>query len=180
VVHRDIKPGNIFLCRRGPEYDFVKVLDFGLVKQIGASGRKSAQLTVEGIASGTPAFMAPEMAYDSRVVDGRADLYALGCVAYWLLTGVRVFEGRTAIDTMLKHVHDAPVPPSQRTELAIPPDLEALVMACLEKDPVRRPQSADWLADALARVPGATDWTPARARDWWATHDPEGAVATVV
>jgi serine/threonine-protein kinase len=174
VVHRDIKPGNIFLCRKGPEYDFVKVLDFGLVKQIGASGRKSAQLTVEGIASGTPAFMAPEMAYDSRVVDGRADLYALGCVAYWLLTGQLVFSGESPMGTMLRHVNDAPPPPSSRTELEIPADLERIILACLEKDPDKRPPSARELSRLLAECErSVTPWDPERMQHWWQTHFPD-------
>jgi len=175
VVHRDVKPGNIFVCRVGPDYDFVKVLDFGLVKHVGEPGAKAAdQLTVEGTTSGTPAFMAPEMVYDSRTVDGRADIYALGCVAYWLLTGQLVFVGESPMATLLKQVNDAPPPPSTRTELPIPADLERVILACLEKDPARRPQTAPALSQLLAQCEASlTPWTPDRMLRWWDRHLPE-------
>jgi tRNA A-37 threonylcarbamoyl transferase component Bud32 len=104
IVHRDIKPGNIFVARSGLEYDFVKVLDFGLVKHLYATETDTAHLTIEGVASGTPGFMAPEIASDHRRVDARADLYALGCVAYWILTGKLVFEGESAMAILVRHV----------------------------------------------------------------------------
>jgi len=131
------------------------------------------ELTATGAAAGTPAYMAPEMAMGNSVVDGRADLYALGCVAYWMLTGQQVFEGDSSIATILKHVRDAPVPPSRRTEIYIPPELEAIILACLEKDPANRPRDAADLAQRLSSVRFARLWTVDRAREWWDAHGPK-------
>jgi len=174
LIHRDIKPANIFLCRYGREYDWVKVLDFGLVKAIEEPDR-DAGLTMEGSVRGTPAFMAPEQAKGGDGVDGRADVYAVGCVAYWLLTGQRVFEGATAMEVLMHHVGTAPEPPSKRTELPVPPELERIVMSCLEKDSAKRPASAVELAARLAECPLDREWTAERARRWWETHRPESA-----
>jgi eukaryotic-like serine/threonine-protein kinase len=150
LVHRDIKPANIHLGRLGLRDDFVKVLDFGLVRSI--AGPSEESLTgAAGMTPGTPAYMAPEMAHD-RAVDGRADLYSLGCVAYYLLTGHLVFEGETPLQTILKHLQQPPEPPSKRTDRPIPAELETLVLACLAKRPDDRPQSAAGLAEALAGV----------------------------
>ena len=148
LVHRDIKPANIYVCRMGLEYDFVKVLDFGLVKFNDKSASSVAQetmLTASNTTTGTPAFMAPEVILGQTDVDRRADVYALGCVAYYLLTGQFVFEADTPMKMFLHHVQTTPTPPSQRTELPIPRELDDLVMACLEKDPNKRPQDAERL-----------------------------------
>jgi eukaryotic-like serine/threonine-protein kinase len=154
MIHRDIKPANIHLGRVGREGDFVKVLDFGLVKSVGgASGDSLA--SIAGLAIGTPAYMAPEMVSGDAELDGRTDLYSLGCVAYYLLTGELVFTGETAIQTALLHVSQPPVPPSRRTGNPIPTELEQLVLACLAKHPADRPQSASELNAALAAVTGA-------------------------
>ncbi len=149
LVHRDIKPANIHLGQVGREPDFVKVLDFGLVKSIAGTTGDDSLASVTGVALGTPAFMAPEMVH-GETVDGRADLYSLGCVAYYLLTGHLVFQGETAIQTVVLHLQQAPVPPSERTGNPIPPALERLVLACLAKSPSDRPQSAAELASGLA------------------------------
>ena len=173
LVHRDIKPANMYACRHGREVDFVKVLDFGLVKHGGALEEGSDKLSAENLgAGGTPAFMSPEQAVGDEQVDGRADLYAVGCVAYWLLTGTTVFKGRTPVETMMMHVQKRPDPPSSRVRSAIPRELEVIVLACLEKDPDARPQTADMLAERLATVRLAREWTPTRAREWWDTHRP--------
>ncbi len=174
IIHRDVKPANVFTCRRGLDLDFVKVLDFGLVKRQGSADR--TQLTIEGVASGTPAFMAPEMATGDRPIDGRADLYALGCVAYWLLTGTLVFEGTSPMQIILRHVRDTPEPPSRRTELQLPQELDEIVLQLLEKDPDRRPRDAGELAARLtesARFLPA--WTHERAQSWWSAHVPAPA-----
>jgi eukaryotic-like serine/threonine-protein kinase len=147
LVHRDIKPANIHLGRVGRQDDFVKVLDFGLVKSI-TGGEDDVLATAAGMAVGTPAFMAPEMAHGGQV-DGRADLYSVGCVAYFLLTGQLVFEGDTPMGTVLRHVQQEPVPPSLRTDNAIPPEIERVVLWCLAKAPEARPQSAGALMAAL-------------------------------
>ncbi len=147
LVHRDIKPANIHLGKLGLRDDFVKVLDFGLVRSM--AGPSEESLTgAAGMTPGTPAYMAPEMAHD-RTVDGRADLYSLGCVAYYLLTGHLVFEGDTPLQTILKHLQQSPEPPSRRTDRPIPAELESLVLACLAKRPDDRPRSAAALAEAL-------------------------------
>ncbi len=173
LVHRDIKPANMYACRHGREVDFIKVLDFGLVKHGGVPEEGADNLSGEHqTAGGTPAFMSPEQAIGDETVDGRADLYGVGCVAYWLLTGTSVFSGRTPIETMMMHVHRAPEPPSLRTHQAVPRDLEAVVLACLAKEPGARPQTADDLAERLARVRVAGEWTPSRAREWWDEHRP--------
>jgi serine/threonine-protein kinase len=169
LVHRDIKPANIFLCRLGPDDDFVKVLDFGLVKHVQAA--PGTMLTGEGETAGTPAYMAPEIAL-AGVVDGRADIYALGCVAYYLLTGKPVFSHPVALATVLAHVQEDPVPPSVRSEFEIPPALEALTLQCLAKDPAARPPSASDLGDRLAEAVPSSVWTSEAARRWWELHDP--------
>jgi len=155
MIHRDIKPANIHLGRVGREGDFVKVLDFGLVKSVGGAGGEDSLASIAGLAIGTPAYMAPEMVSGDAELDGRTDLYSLGCVAYYLLTGELVFTGETAIQTALLHVSQPPVPPSQRTGNPIPAELERLVLACLAKQPADRPQSASELNAALAAVNGA-------------------------
>jgi serine/threonine-protein kinase len=176
LIHRDVKPANVFSCRLGRETDWVKVLDFGMVKRHGPDEVGDAKLTAEHVVGGTPGYMAPEQAVGDPV-DGRADLYALGCVAYWLLTGEQVFGGRTPVETMMQHVNATPVPPSRRTELSIPPDLEAAVMACLAKRPDERPQTADELARRLAAIRLARPWDEERARAWWEAHHPRPSPA---
>jgi serine/threonine-protein kinase len=169
LVHRDIKPANIYLCRYGEEYDFVKVLDFGIVRTGGDSADPITLATDEPVVQGTPAFMAPEQARGARV-DGRADIYATGCVAYWLLTGRLVFTAETQFGMLLQHSQTVPTPPSLRTDQPIPKALDDLILRCLAKNPAQRPQSARELSLRLAEVEGAMAWTQDRARAWWAAY----------
>jgi eukaryotic-like serine/threonine-protein kinase len=168
-VHRDIKPANIYLGLVGLRHDFVKVLDFGLVKEVSSASPETSMATIPGqMAMGTPAYMAPEMAL-GEPVDGRADIYALGCVAYYLITGQLVFEAEKAFQMIAKHLQTPPVPPSQRTDQPVSPELEDLILRCLAKDARHRPQSARDLADSLARVPGDM-WSEEDAKNWWIMH----------
>jgi eukaryotic-like serine/threonine-protein kinase len=173
LIHRDIKPANIVVSRIGTDWDFVKVLDFGLVK-LGSDRQsdESLRLTAEGHLSGTPAFIAPEVVLGTQPTDHRVDIYSLGCVAYWLVTGKLVFEGPGAVKVIADHVHTPPIPPSSRTDLPIPPDLDALILECLAKDPAKRPTSAAVLQSRLQAIPIATPWTSERAEHWWDLHAP--------
>ena len=171
LVHRDIKPANVYVCRYGREVDFVKVLDFGLVKSHGPESATELNLTRDQAVGGTPAFMAPEQVMGDRPLDGRSDIYAVGCLGYWLVTGQMVFTGRTAIETMMHHAKTVPVPPSTRTEVAISKRYDAVILACLEKDPYARPATADALAAELAGI-GPTAWTLEKRRQWWDAHHP--------
>jgi serine/threonine-protein kinase len=166
LVHRDIKPANIHVGRLGLVLDFVKVLDFGLVKPIADGNPEHSLTTQAGLIIGTPGYMAPEFALSDNV-DGRADLYALGCVAYYLLTGQQVFEGETVMQVIGKHLQAVPVPPSQRVPFAISPGLEAVVLACLAKKPEERPHSAAELARRLVAI-DLEPWTDVQATEWWA------------
>ena len=169
LVHRDIKPANIHLGLVGLHHDFVKVLDFGLVKEVSSVSPETSMATIPGqMALGTPAYMAPEMAL-GEPVDGRADIYALGCVAYYLLTGQLVFEAEKAFQMIAKHLQTSPVPPSRRTDQPVSPQLEDLILKCLAKDAKHRPQSARELAAALARVP-VEAWGEEDASHWWTTR----------
>jgi len=172
LIHRDVKPANIHVCRQGRKLDFIKVLDFGLVKHGGTGDQRSQHLTGDLVAGGTPAFMSPEQALGDQGVDGRSDLYSVGCVAYWLLTGTTVFQGQTPMETIVMHVNREPEPPSRRTTQAIPPALESIILECLAKHPESRPQTADELAARLAAVHLERDWTSERAREWWEQHRP--------
>lgn len=172
LIHRDIKPANIFLCRHGLRYDFVKVLDFGIVALGPGPEQVNQKLTAEDVVGGTPAYMAPEMATRTDTVDGRADIYALGCVAYWLLSGHTPFERETAMATILAHVKEKPMPPSHVSEITIPEQLDALVLECLEKNPADRPASAAELSRRLTRVAGADGWDQEKAARWWELHKP--------
>ncbi len=174
LVHRDIKPANLVVSRAGTTFDFVKVLDFGLVKLDGArvGDQKAIDLSAEDSWSGTPGYMAPEVVLGAADTDHRVDLYALGCVAYWLLTGMRVFEGDNAMQVMVQHVQAEPKRPSHRVDRPIPAPLEHLVMQCLEKDPARRPAGAEVVSDRLDAVPLTSVWTAERAEQWWAMHGP--------
>jgi eukaryotic-like serine/threonine-protein kinase len=167
LVHRDIKPANIHVGQVGLEYDFVKVLDFGLVKEVKRPNAADTRLTMEGMTLGTPTYMAPELALD-EAVDGRADLYALGCVMYFLLTGRVVFESDNVMRLMVRHIEEKPVPPSQRADQPIPRSLDDTVLACLAKDPAARPPSAAAVAEALAAAEADVEpWTQEQAAAWW-------------
>jgi len=174
LVHRDIKPANIFLCRYGEDYDFVKVLDFGIVKRLREGAPADLLRTSENAVQGTPAFMAPEQALGTEV-DARTDIYATGCVAYWLLTGQFVFTADTPMGLLMQHVQARPAPPSTRTDQPVPAALDQLVLSCLAKDPAERPQSARELSAGLAEIEGANGWTQDRARTWWKVHATERA-----
>ncbi len=171
LVHRDIKPSNIFICRLGKRTDFVKIVDFGLVKEL--AGAKQAALT-QSATTGTPAFMSPEQVRGEEV-DARTDLYGLGCLAYFLLTGTVVFDKPSAMAMALAHLTERPDPPSARSELPVPESLARIVMTCLEKKPEDRPQSVCELRSLLDKCLDITPWTGADANRWWALHRPEPA-----
>jgi serine/threonine-protein kinase len=170
LVHRDLKPSNLMICRVARTCDFVKVLDFGLAKSIATSGAQT-QLTIAGTAAGTPGYMAPEMVMGEQAIDGRADLYALGCVAYFLLTGTMVFEETHPTNLALKHVQAMPEPPSARSEIPIPGDLERVVLDCLAKKRQDRPASAYELRERIAAC-HLPPWTAEDAAAWWDMHLP--------
>ena len=166
LIHRDVKPANILLCQRGRIPDVAKIVDFGLVKELD----RDQDQTQQAMIAGTPAYISPEAVTDPEEVGPRSDIYGLGTVAYYLLTGQRVFVGKTAIDLCLQHVSAPPPPPSSRIDLPIPPSLEALVLGCLAKAPADRPADARTLAaalEALADVPG---WNEDEALGWWREH----------
>lgn len=169
LIHRDIKPANIYVCRLGTIDDFVKVLDFGLVASGEDAEVRLTRLTQEGLASGTPAYMAPETATQGDI-DARVDIYGLGCVAYYLLTGQLVFESKSPMRMLKDHVETQPQPPSLRLGRELPAGLEALVLSCLEKHPDRRPNSARELAEQLRALKMVVPWTSEDAGAWWREH----------
>jgi len=156
IIHRDIKPANIILCERGGKPDVAKVVDFGLVKEISDA---STQVVL-----GTPAYIAPEAVTDPSHVGPAADLYAVGCVGYFLLTGRTVFDGDRPVDICMQHVTATPAPPSRHAE--VPAELEAIIMRCLAKQPADRFATATELVEALRTLPNG-GWTDAKARQWW-------------
>jgi serine/threonine protein kinase len=174
LIHRDIKPANVFVSGVGSELDFVKVLDFGLVHlhhEERSAG--NVNVTAEGRVHGTPAYTAPEIVLGEAPYDHRVDIYAVGCVAYWLLTGKLVFEGENVMKMLVAHATAPPPWPHTRAPAPIPHELEQIIMECLEKDPARRPASATALADRLSAVELAQPWTRERAEGWWREHMPE-------
>ena len=152
LIHRDIKPANIILCRQGGLYDFPKVVDFGLVKDLEPAA--SAALTRADVIAGTPLYIAPEAITSPESVSPQSDLYSLGAVGYFALTGQNPFQGRTLVEVCSHHLHTKPEPPSTRLDEPLPADLEALVLDCLEKDPTRRPASARELRRRLEGLRG--------------------------
>jgi serine/threonine-protein kinase len=165
LIHRDVKPGNVVLCQRGGAPDVAKVVDFGLVRDL-ASGPGASASGLD-LVTGTPLYLSPEAIRTPERVDGRSDIYALGAVGYYLLTGRHPFEGATVVEVCAHHLHTAPVPPSARLGRPVPADLEALLLACLEKDPARRPQDAGALEEALLACRCAGEWGEREARRWW-------------
>jgi serine/threonine-protein kinase len=173
LVHRDIKPANIQVCCMGQYFDFVKVLDFGLVKSQGSSAQADTRLTAPNAVTGTPAYLSPESAL-GQPVDRRTDIYSLGCVAYWMLTARYVFDGPGPLQIMARHIQTPPEPPSRYSLVQIPAALEEIVLDCLAKRPEDRPASARELADRLARCELEQPWTREHARLWWETRlEPE-------
>jgi len=169
LIHRDIKPANIALCERAGVYDVVKVLDFGLVKELGTD---SASTTTASL-TGTPLYLSPEAITAPDKVDGRSDLYAVGGVAFWLLTGTHVFEGNTVVEVCSHHLHTKPETASARLGQVVPADLEAVIARCLEKDPAKRFADAEALAHALDACDSVDDWSDALATAWWKVNRAE-------
>ena len=168
LIHRDIKPANIMLCTQGGERDVVKLLDFGLVKELAVE--PDVKLTGVSTLIGTPQYLAPESILAPDSADVRSDIYALGAVAYFLLAGSEVFDGKSLLELCIQHVHKAPEPLVAHG-VNVPVELEALVLACLEKEPERRPQSAAELRQRLAAC-AIDPWTDESARSWWLEHQP--------
>lgn len=168
LVHRDLKPANLFAAKLGGLHDVTKLLDFGLVRQMMAEHSQSPSVTQEGSFSGSPLFMPPEQFVSYSEVDARADIYALGCVAYFLLTGSPPFDGRNPVEVILNHTSKAVTPPSNILS-TIPADLERIVLRCLEKNPDHRFQDVASLEQALAACECAGKWTASMAEQWWRT-----------
>jgi len=166
IIHRDITPANIILCERGGVPDVAKVVDFGLVKEISRESTGSTQVIL-----GTPHYIAPEGLTDPDGIGPAVDLYALGAVGYFLLTGRRVFDGKTHVDICIQHVTQPPKPMSEMTKRPVPPALEAIIMKCLSKRPADRHPSAAALAEDLERLVDPGDWSREQARAWWQTFN---------
>jgi serine/threonine-protein kinase len=171
LVHRDIKPANIYACRKGIHFDFVKVLDFGIAARTSAAG---PGLRGTRVITGTPATIAPET-IAGRPPDPRVDVYALGCVAYWLLTGRYPFEGKDTADVLRQHTTARPAPPSQHSPNPVSRELDLAVLECLRKDPDERIASVIELSRRLAQCQTGTPWTPGRAMEWWRQRETTAA-----
>lgn len=179
LIHRDVKPANLFVCRKGSTLDVVKLLDFGLVKRWQTEPGNNLhalqlsatlpQHTGIGQVVGTPAFLAPEAALGEQTVDHRADLYALGCVGYWMLTGELVFKETSAVAMAVAHVMQPPEPLSKRAGQRVEPGLEAIVMSCLAKNRDQRPSSAEALRSALSALK-IEPWSREQTGAWWQQH----------
>jgi serine/threonine-protein kinase len=167
LVHRDVKPANIILCRQGGFFDVPKVVDFGLVKDTSAVG---AALTANATLTGTPLYMAPEVIRSSGTLDARSDLYSLGAVGYFLVTGTHVFSGDNVIEVCSHHLHTRPDPPSARLGRPVPADVETLLLELLAKDPDERPRSAIEVQERVRRCQAYGAWDRERARRWWQQH----------
>jgi serine/threonine-protein kinase len=176
LIHRDVKPANVILCRRGGMDDFPKVVDFGLVKDL--EHRGGVGLTRADVVAGTPLFLSPEAVTAPDTVSDRSDLYSLGAVGYYALTGTHVFEGATLVEVCSHHLHTPPEPPSARLGKAVDPELESLLLDCLAKDPAARPAGAHAVRRHLERCVAFGQWTKDDARAWWEAHG--GALATTV
>jgi serine/threonine-protein kinase len=167
LIHRDIKPANVYLCKIGGIDDFVKVLDFGLVRNVNQDvtvSQSSAQTLI-----GTPLYMSPEAVVSPESVGTSADLYSLGATAYYLLSGSAPFRANTAVEVFTQHLHAQPEPPSRRLGSTIPAALETIVLDCLAKDPAARPSSAAALAERLQALTDVPAWSPEQARQFWDT-----------
>jgi serine/threonine-protein kinase len=164
LIHRDIKPANVILCERGGGPDVVKVVDFGLVRELDTG---ATALSRAGTVSGTPLYLAPEAIRSPDQVDARVDIYALGCVLHYLLAGDHVFHGRTTVEVCAHHLHSEPPPIAKRAPGSLPEELGKIVMDCLQKDPALRPQSAADLLERLRACGAANNWTPQASRAWW-------------
>ena len=178
LVHRDIKPANVMINRRGGESDVVKVLDFGLVKALDEHKRSSA--TTDGSLTGTPLYMSPEAIESPLSVDARSDLYAVGAIGYFLITGRPVFQAANLVELCQKQVDEVPRRPSELAITEVSVEFESALLACLEKSRAKRPQTARDLALLLERSPAARAWTPEDADDWWRRHDRGPSVAGAV
>jgi serine/threonine-protein kinase len=168
LIHRDVKPSNIIACERGKVYDVAKLLDFGLVKNFGAED-DSLKLTRDGAFTGSPAFMSPEQAAGSEHLDARSDIYNVGAVAYFLITGRLPFERQSTLQMLHAHANE-PFVPVDEFKTAVAGDLQAVIVRCLEKDPHSRYQDARSLDKALAACECAREWTAERAEEWWQRH----------
>jgi serine/threonine-protein kinase len=168
LTHRDLKPSNLLVCTFGRERDFIKVLDFGLARR--AAAESEPRLTRQGAWLGTPGWMAPEQIFDGAVGPA-TDLYALGCIAYWLLAGERPFEAEEQAEILRLHAQAMPVPLKERAKQDIPAALDAIVMACLAKDPAARPRDADEVSERLAASVPGPPWAAADAERWWHGKD---------
>jgi serine/threonine-protein kinase len=166
LIHRDVKPANIILCERGATPDVAKVLDFGLVKRVDGM-HKDPALSGENMITGTPMFLSPEAILTPDKVDGRSDLYALGCVGYFLLAGAYPFDGVSIVEICGHHLHTTPNAPSARLGRPLPADLEAVILKCLEKTAAKRYADATELFEALRACADTDNWSPSEARAWW-------------
>jgi len=174
LIHRDVKPANVFLTQRGGEYDVVKVIDFGLVKDL-HSADSSNTADGDDVLTGTPLYMAPEAIKSRDGVDERTDIYAVGAVGYFLLTGEPVFGGETVVEVCAAHLHEPPIPPGDRVPGGVPKDLQAVVLACLAKDPDERPADARRLRRDLDACADAGAWGTDQAQRWWEGRAPRRA-----
>jgi serine/threonine-protein kinase len=172
LIHRDIKPGNVFAAQRGGVCDVAKLLDFGLVKPV--TETPSARLTQDGGISGTPLFMSPEQARGLDNLDARSDIYSVGALAYTLITGRPPFDGDNAMEAMIAHIRDEVVPPSKH-QADVPADLERVILRCLAKRPEDRYQDVDSLEQALMECAAANQWTQADAARWWREYESSDA-----
>ena len=173
LVHRDIKPANVFLCHRGGVPDCVKVLDFGLVREYNDTNHERTQTSLGKGAEGTPSFMPPEAIKNPARSDPRSDIYSMGALAYFLLTGEYVFDADSVLDLYEKHLTTSPMRPSARTENPISAELETAILRCLEKDAGSRPQSVFELRELLLANPQAAAWDLQARVAWWASYPGE-------
>jgi serine/threonine-protein kinase len=174
LVHRDIKPSNILACERGGVQDVAKLLDFGLVRSIKA-GSDDVKLTQEGVVAGSPLYMSPEQVKGKDSLDPRSDIYNLGLVAYFLLTGQPPFERETPMEALMAHVYEA-VPAFEQLRTGVPADLQEIVLQCLEKDPARRFQNVHALERALGQCGCVTLWDEDKAAAWWREQRTDGTL----